>query len=88
MDLINSTSLNVSVVPLSGNPAVQFYDVYVERASNAKKECRIEFTERPLWCEFSGLATSTRYSIKAKAFLNVYGDCGQHLEKFVTTLAT
>ncbi len=85
--MINSTSVSVNVVPLSGNPAVLFYDVYVERASNAKKECRIESTERPLLCVFSGLTPSTRYSIKAKACLNVYGDCGQYLEKFVSTLA-
>ncbi len=88
MDLVTSTSLNVNVVPHSGNPAVQTYEVSVERASNTKKQCRIESTERPLRGVFSGLTPSTRYSIKAKACLNVYGDCGGYLEKFVSTLAT
>ncbi len=86
--MVTSTSFSVDIVPLSGNPAVLFYEVSVERASNAKKECRIESTERPIRCVFSGLTPSTRYSIKAKACLNVYGDCGQYIEKFVATLPT
>ncbi len=88
MDMVTSTTLSVNVVPLSGNPAVQFYDVSVESASNAKKQCRIEPTERPLQCLILGLTPNTQYSIKAKACLNVYGDCGQYLEKFVVTPAT
>ncbi len=86
--MVTSTNFSVDIVPLSGNPAVLFYEVSVERASNAKKECRIESTERPIRCVFSDLTPSTRYSIKAKACLNVYGDCGQYIEKFVATLPT
>ncbi len=85
VDLINSTSFTVNVVPLSGNPAVLLYDVSIESASSTKNECRIKSTERPLRCLFSGLTASTQYSIRVKACLKVYGGCGQYLEKTVTT---
>ncbi len=88
MDVVTSTSLNVNVVPLSGNPAVRFYELSVERASNTKKECRIESTERPLRCLFTGLTPSTQYSIRVKACLKANRDCGQYLEKAVATIAT
>ncbi len=87
MDLVTSISLSVNVVPLSGNPAVQFYEVSVKIASNVKAESRIESTERPLRCLFTGLTPSTEYNIIAKACLRANRDCGRPLGKLVTTPA-
>ncbi len=77
-------SMNVDIVPLTGNPLLDRYVVVLEN-SEAHKQCVVGAAVRPLRCPVSEL--TPRYKIKVKACLLGIHGCGRLLEKPASTRA-
>ncbi len=59
---ITRASMNVDIVPLTGNPLLDRYEVILEN-SDARKQCVVGAAVRPLRCPVSELAPASRYKI-------------------------
>ncbi len=81
---MTQTVWNVDFVPLTGNPALDRYEVVVENG-DTRKECTVGWAVRPLKFHIFGLKRGTRYQINVRGCLSANFGCGPYLERPANT---